>query len=226
MLCDPLLHLSPAPHRLPASLPTSLSLSLCLPFSISSTFADLFSLVYISLSLLKLLEKFLVRYTFPRAEIVLSRKSCSSLPLLFPPSWLCVTTRANTKVWRELCTSITRVARIRVIHTLPLEKKLFLRKRWWVMGTVLWISRGLAHYSVSDISLSLSLSISKRVSFHTPRNKLLYLKSLITARIRFLRYTAMRIFPELSQKRPHSDFFLPSGKMLPLFFIIILLYIF
>lgn len=147
--------------------------------------------------------------------------------LFFPPSWLCVTTRANTKVWRELCTSITRVARIRVIHTLPLEKKLFLRKRWWVVGDGNCFMDFTRSSSLLRFRyLSLSLSISKRVSFHTPRNKLLYLKSLITARIRFLRYTAMRIFPELSQKRPHSDFFLPSGKMLPLFFIIILLYIF
>lgn len=56
------------------------------PFSISSLFVDLFSLVCLPISLLKHFEKFLVRYTFPRAEIVLSRKSCSSsLPPLFPP---------------------------------------------------------------------------------------------------------------------------------------------
>lgn len=51
------------------------------PFSIPSLFVHLFSLPYLSISPLKQFEKFLVRYTFPRAEIVLSRKSCSSSTL-------------------------------------------------------------------------------------------------------------------------------------------------
>lgn len=76
-----------------------------------------------------------------------------------------------------------------------------------VLGTVLWISRGLAHYSVSDLSLSFSLLYLERVSFHTPRNKLLYLKSLITARIRFLRYTAMRISPSFRKNGGHTLIF-------------------
>lgn len=91
-----------------------------------------------------------------------------------------------------------------------------------VLGTVLWISRGLAHYSVSDLSLSFSIYL-ERVSFHTPRNKLLYLKSLITARIRFLRYTAMRISPSFRKNGGHTLIFfslsLSPGKMLPSYFL-------
>lgn len=55
-------------------------------------------------------------------------------------------------------------------------------------------------------SLSLSFYL-ERVSFHTPRNKLLYLKSLITARIRFLRYTAMRISPSFRKNGGHTLIF-------------------
>lgn len=98
---------------------------------LSSSLSSIFSTLSISPSLLKLLEKFLVRYTFPRAEIVLSHKSCSSFPpffslcsLLFFLSLYTVLVRHDTrkhKSWRELCTSITR-ARIRVIHTLSLAK--------------------------------------------------------------------------------------------------------
>lgn len=99
---------------------------------LSPSLSSIFSPVSISPSLLKLLEKFLVRYTFPRAEIVLSHKSCSSFPpffslcslLLFFLSLYIVLVRHDTrkhKSWRELRTSITR-ARIRVIHTLSLAK--------------------------------------------------------------------------------------------------------
>lgn len=94
-----------------------------------------------------------------------------------------------------------------------------------MLGTVLWISRGLAHYSVSDLSLSLSLSIYlERVSFHTPRNKLLYLKSLITARIRFLRYTAMRIFPSFRKNGHTLIFFLPVKCCPPIFYHYLIVY--
>lgn len=98
---------------------TSSIASFSLPLSLFPVFSSIFSRFSISLSLSKQFEKFLVRYTFPRAEIVLSRKSCSSSTLspsspipsfsfLLRASRLCVTTRANSKVWRELCTSVTR----------------------------------------------------------------------------------------------------------------------
>lgn len=98
-----------------------------------------------------------------------------------------------------------------------------------VLGTVLWISRGLAHYSVSDLSLSFSLLYLERVSFHTPRNKLLYLKSLITARIRFLRYTAMRISPSFRKNGGHTLIFfflfsLPVKCYPPIFYHYLIVY--
>lgn len=76
-----------------------------------------------------------------------------------------------------------------------------------------------------SLALSLSLSIYlERVSFHTPRNKLLYLKSLITARIRFLRYTAMRIFPSFRKNGHTLIFFLPVKCCPPIFYHYLIVY--
>ena len=80
-----------------------------------------------------------------------------------------------------------------------------------------------------SLFLSLSLSISKEFPFHTPRNKLLYLKSLITARIRFLRYTAMRIFPSFRKNGGHTLIFfflfsLPVKCYPPIFYHYLIVY--